>query len=63
MNDIFICYSRTDSVIATKLAERLRAEGWSVFIDVQTQVGQRYDEVIEAELDSARAAVLLWSVR
>ncbi len=62
MSDIFICYSRTDHAVAAKLAERLRAEGWSFFMDVQTRVGKRYDEVIEAELDSARAVVVLWSV-
>ena len=39
MSDIFICYSRTESAIANKLADRLRAEGWTVFLDVQTRVG------------------------
>ncbi len=62
MSDIFICYSRTDSTLASTLAARLRAEGWSVFMDVQTHVGRRYDEVIETELYTARAVVVLWSV-
>ncbi|MCB1738374.1 MAG: SUMF1/EgtB/PvdO family nonheme iron enzyme, partial [Gammaproteobacteria bacterium] len=61
MSDIFICYSRTDSAIANKLADRLRAERWTVFLDVQTRVGRRYDQVIEAELEVARVVVVLWS--
>ncbi len=62
MSDIFIAYSRTDGAVARRLAERLRAEAWSVFMDVQTHVGRRYDEVIENELDAARAVFVLWSV-
>lgn len=62
MSDIFICYSRTNSTVASRLAGRLRAEGWSVFMDVQTRIGQRYDQVIADELEKARAVVVLWSV-
>ena len=61
MSDIFICYSRTDTAFATKLVKHLRAEGWSVFMDVDTRVGQPYNVVIEEELDAARAAIVLWS--
>ncbi|MBE2295767.1 MAG: SUMF1/EgtB/PvdO family nonheme iron enzyme [Phycisphaerales bacterium] len=61
MSDIFICYSRTDSVIATRLVGRLRAEGWSVFMDVETHVGRRWHREIERELHTARAVVALWS--
>ncbi len=62
MSDIFICYSRTDGTVASQLAKRLRAEGWSVFMDVETQIGRRYDQVIEDELAHARAVVVIWSV-
>jgi formylglycine-generating enzyme required for sulfatase activity len=61
MSDIFLCYSRTDLAVASQLAQRLRAEGWSVFLDLNTRVGQRWHKAIEAELDSARAVVVLWS--
>ena len=40
MSDIFICYSRTDSNAAKHVQERLRAQGWSVFLDVH--VGKRW---------------------
>lgn len=63
MSDIFICYSRTDSTIANMLADRLRAEGWSVFLDVQTQVGRRWHKEIEREMHTARALVVLWSAQ
>ncbi|MGH8574585.1 MAG: toll/interleukin-1 receptor domain-containing protein, partial [Gammaproteobacteria bacterium] len=63
MNDIFICYSKTDRAIATRLGHRLRDEGWSVFMDVQTHVGRRWHKEIEKELQAARAVVVLWSAR
>jgi formylglycine-generating enzyme required for sulfatase activity len=63
MSDIFICYSRTDSTVASQLVERLRAEGWSVFRDVQTHVGKRWHKEIEKELHAAKAVVVLWSAR
>lgn len=61
MSDIFICYSKADRAIATLLAQRLREEGWSVFMDVQTHVGKRWHKEIEKELRTARAVVVLWS--
>ncbi|MGB0129637.1 MAG: TIR domain-containing protein, partial [Rhodocyclaceae bacterium] len=63
MSDVFLCYSRTDLAIATGLAERFRAEGWSVFLDLNTRVGQRWHKAIEAELHGARAVVVLWSAK
>ena len=63
MSDIFICYSRTDSAIAGKLAARFRAEGWTVFLDVQTRVGQRWHKEIETEMHAARVLVALWSAQ
>lgn len=63
MSDIFICYSRSDSTVASRLAERLRVEGWSVLMDVQTHVGNRWHKEIEKELHGAKAVVVLWSAR
>ncbi|MGB7990858.1 MAG: TIR domain-containing protein, partial [Candidatus Methylophosphatis roskildensis] len=63
MSDIFICYSRTDRAIAAKLVGHLRAEGWSVFLDTQTQVGKRWHKEIEKELHAAKAIVVLWSAK
>lgn len=63
MSDIFICYSRTDKAIVDNLAGRLRAEGWSVFLDVQTRVGRHWHKEIEREMHAARAIVVLWSAQ
>ncbi len=63
MSDIFICYSRTDSAIARQLRDRLEAEGWSVYLDVQTHVGRRWDQEIEYQLAAAKSVVALWSAQ
>ena len=63
MSDIFICYSRTDSAIAKQLTDRLEAEGWAVYIDVQNQVGRRWDQEIEYQLAAAKSVVALWSAQ
>lgn len=63
MSDIFVSYSRSDSRTANRLAAELQDHGWSVFIDVKTDDGARWDEVLEQELEAARAVVVLWSER
>ena len=44
-----------------KIAENFSRPGWSVFIDLTIQPGQRFDQEIQSELQQARAAVALWS--
>ncbi|MCP5244644.1 MAG: toll/interleukin-1 receptor domain-containing protein [Burkholderiales bacterium] len=61
MSDIFICYSRQDLSIADKLIRYLQESGWTVFIDRQTHVGQRWHQEIEQELHAAKTVVVLWS--
>ncbi len=63
MSDIFISYSRTDTSIAVSLAERLRTNGWSVFLDFQTPIGRRWHLEIKKELNTAKAVVALWSAK
>ena len=45
------------------MAECLRAQGWSLFLDVQTHVGKRWHKEIEKELHAAKAVVALWSAK
>ena len=59
MSDIFICYSRTDSAIANQLKTRLEAEGWSVFLDMQTHIGRRWHKEIEKELHAASTTLTI----
>ncbi len=63
MSDIFIGYSRTDSTIARQLTDCLEAEGWTVYLDVQTPIGRRWHQEIEHQLHAAKAVVALWSAR
>ena len=61
MSDIFICYSRKNLVIAQNLRQRLLAQGWSVFMDLNIDAGHRWSEEIQHELAQARAVLTLWS--
>ncbi len=61
MADIFISYAREDQVHAESLARWIEEQGWSVWWDRSIQLGKGFDDVIEAELDQARAVVVLWS--
>jgi hypothetical protein len=61
MADVFISYAREDREVAQRLAAALTARGWSVYWDRQIRSGQRFAEVIEAELSAARCVVVLWS--
>lgn len=61
MSDIFLCYSKQDIDTALRLVQLLETEGWRVFIDKKTQVGHRWHKVIENELHTTKAVVVLWS--
>jgi len=61
MADIFISYSREDSLKVKPLAKILEENGWSVYWDVKMQGGETWDERIEKELDSAKCVLVVWS--
>jgi adenylate cyclase len=62
MSDIFISYSRKDSERALSLAERLRGEGMSVWIDQQgIEAAKTWSEEIVNAIESSKAFVLLLS--
>jgi hypothetical protein len=60
-SDVFISYSSQDRDRARKFAEALEQEGFAVWWDDALHSGETFDEVIEAELRSAAAVVVLWS--
>jgi len=62
-SDIFISYSSQDRDSARQFAEALQQEGFAVWWDDALHSGETFDEVIEAELRSATAVVVLWSPR
>ncbi len=61
MADIFISYSRTDRGRVAPLVAALEAQGWSVWWDPEITPGDEFDALISAELESARAVVVVWS--
>ena len=61
MAEIFISYSREDREWVERLASQLQSEGYSVWWDWDLLVGKRYRETIDNELQTCRAAVVVWS--
>ena len=61
MAQVFVSYASEDRERAAQLAAALGAQGWSVWWDRDIVIGQAFDQVIEAELESAGCVVVLWS--
>jgi adenylate cyclase len=61
MADIFVSYSRSDRDRVAPLVAALEAQGWSVWWDPEITPGDEFDALIGAELESARAVVVVWS--
>ena len=62
MSDIFICYSSSDREIANFVYERLRTEGWDVWMaDPNTLAGVKWRKEVKVQLAAARCVVALWS--
>ncbi|HEY4919176.1 MAG TPA: toll/interleukin-1 receptor domain-containing protein [Xanthobacteraceae bacterium] len=61
MADIFISYARGDRECARVLAQSLEQRGWTVWWDREVHAGEDFEEVIEREIDNARATIVLWS--
>ena len=59
--DIFLSYSRTDKARVSPLCAALEAQGWSVWWDPEITPGDEFDALIGAELERARAVVVVWS--
>jgi adenylate cyclase len=61
MADIFVSYSRTDKARVAPLVAALEAQGWTVWWDPEITPGDEFDALIGAELESARAVVVVWT--
>jgi len=61
VSDIFISYASEDRERAAVVAKALQDLGWSVWWDRSIPTGKTFVEVIKAELESAKCAVVLWS--
>ncbi|MBV9995614.1 MAG: TIR domain-containing protein [Caulobacteraceae bacterium] len=61
MSDVFISYARSTAKEARGVADGLRAEGYSVWWDDDLPAHRAYSEVIEEQLATAKAVLVIWS--
>ncbi|MFM7625165.1 MAG: toll/interleukin-1 receptor domain-containing protein, partial [Gammaproteobacteria bacterium] len=61
MPDIFLSYAREDAAFVERLAAALQTVGYSCWWDRQLVSGARYLAETEAQLQSAKAVVVVWS--
>jgi hypothetical protein len=61
MADLFLSYSHEDIKSAETLAELLEAHGVTVWWDRRMVAGDKIHDVIDEEIEKAKAVVVLWS--
>jgi tetratricopeptide (TPR) repeat protein len=61
MADVFLSYARLNAPQAERSAAELRLEGFSVWFDEKLPAHRAYSDVIEEELEAAKAVLVLWS--
>jgi len=61
MADVFLSYARPSLNDAMRIAECLRAAGYSVWYDESLPAHRAYTDVIAEQLDAASAVLVLWS--
>src|SRR5678815_1517074 len=61
MADVFISYARSGLGTARRICHALETAGFSVWFDEDLPAHRPYSDVIEEQLENARAVVVLWS--
>ena len=61
MADLFLSYARSSANAARLIANALRAAGYSVWYDENLPAHRAYSDVIEEQLETATAVLVLWS--
>jgi adenylate cyclase len=59
--DVFISYARADEAVARRVAKALQSAGLDVWWDADLPAHRAYSEIIERNLEEAKAVVALWS--
>jgi adenylate cyclase len=59
--DIFISYARSTEAQARRIADELRAVGYDVWSDSELPAHRSYGDVIEEQLSTAKAILVVWS--
>ena len=61
MSEVFVSYARSSEAQAKQVAEALRTSGYGVWLDDDLPAHRSYSDVIEEQLKSAKAVVVIWS--
>lgn len=61
MADVFISYARADKARVAPLVAAIVAKGWTVWWDPEITPGQEFDDMIDAEIDAAKAVLVVWT--
>jgi len=61
MVDVFISYSRDNRAVVRRLADAVKAEGYSVWWDDELPPHLSYGDVITEKIGEAKAAIVVWS--
>jgi adenylate cyclase len=61
MADVFVSYARSDKSRVAPLVAAIEAKGWSVWWDPEITPGQEFDDQIDAEIDAAKAVLVVWT--
>lgn len=61
MADVFVSYARADRARVAPLVAAIVAKGWSVWWDPEIKPGQEFDDQIDAEIDAAKAVLVVWT--
>ncbi|OOG56219.1 TIR domain-containing protein [Rhodanobacter sp. C03] len=61
MADVFVSYARSDKARVAPLVAAIEAKGWTVWWDPDITPGQEFDDQIDAEIDAAKAVVVVWT--
>ena len=61
MADVFISYARSTVECAEALARIVEADGHSVWYDARLPAHRTYSDVIQEQLDAAKAVLIIWS--
>ena len=61
MTDVFVSYGRSSEPEAIKIANALRSMGYQVWRDDEIPANRAYSEVIDEQLMTAKAVIVVWS--
>jgi len=61
MADVFVSYARSDKARVAPLVAAIVAKGWTVWWDPEITPGQEFDDMIDAEIEAAKAVMVVWT--